>query len=67
MRPAAGFLSVRVTPDAPRIKSKSQDLESIVSHSLKFAEGQYPERKSKGHKSCVSQIKRITSRRDDTT
>src|SRR5712691_2173189 len=35
----AGFLSVCVTLDAPRTKSKSQEVESIVSHPLKFAEG----------------------------
>ena len=35
----ADFLSVCVTPDAPRIKSKSQEVESIVSHPLKLAEG----------------------------
>jgi hypothetical protein len=35
----AGFLSVCVTADAPRTKSKSQEVESIVSHPLKFAEG----------------------------
>jgi len=36
----AGFLSVCVTLDAPRTKSKSQEVESIVSHPLKFAEGE---------------------------
>jgi hypothetical protein len=35
----AGFLSVCVTLDAPRTKSKSQEIESIVSNPLKFAEG----------------------------
>src|SRR5712691_5106712 len=35
----AGFLSVCVTLDASRTKSKSQEVESIVSHPLKFAEG----------------------------
>ena len=40
MRPAPRrFLSVCVALDAPRIKSKSQEVESIVSHPLKFAEG----------------------------
>ena len=36
----AGFLSVCVAPDAPRTESKSQEVESIVSHPLKFAEGE---------------------------
>jgi len=35
----ARFKYVCVTLDAPRIKSKSQGVESIVSHPLKFAEG----------------------------
>jgi len=34
-----GFPSVGVTLSAQRIKSKSQEVESIVSHPLKFAEG----------------------------
>src|SRR6266849_4262855 len=35
----AGFLSVCVTLNAPRTKSKSQDVESIVSHPLKMRRG----------------------------
>src|SRR2546423_9112935 len=35
----AGFPSVCFTLDAPRTKSKSHEVESIVSHPLKFAEG----------------------------
>jgi len=40
MRPASRRFSIRPRYlDAPRIKSKSQEVESIVSHPLKFAEG----------------------------
>ena len=38
VRPCGG-LNAWVTLDAPRTKSKSQYVESIVSHPLKFAEG----------------------------